>query len=155
MNPEERHPVEGQLLTACGIREDEQLRRLGIFLIAHTVMDTHLISVVVDHEVGKLGGAGALSFDRQQAITDSVSRLTFNDHLQAARPLIHERAAKIAEEINRGRDAFVHWKRARFELPHYNEHAVTTAEGFRVCMDAVQEFLLLVPFYSVAWTANP
>ena len=153
MDSEERHPVEGQLLTACGMREDEQLRRLGIFLIAHTVMDTHLISVLVAHKI--VDGVGLLSFDQQKASTSTDSRSTFKGHLQAARPLIPEAAAKIAEEINRGRDAFVHWKRDRFELPHYNGHAVTTAEGFRVCMDDVQAFLQLVPFHYVAWQANP
>ena len=153
MTSEERHSVEGQLLTACGIREDEQLRRLGIFLIAHTVMDTRLISVLVAHK--NVEGVGLLSFDQQKAITSGDSHSTFKGHLQAAGALIPERATEIADEINRGRDAFVHWKRDRFQLPQYNGHAVTTAEGFRVCMDDVQEFLHLVPFHSVAWQANP
>lgn len=33
-------------MTTCGIRDDDELRRLGSFLVAHTVMDTYLISVL-------------------------------------------------------------------------------------------------------------
>jgi len=61
----------------------------------------------------------------------------------------------MAKEINRGRDAFVHFKRGRFELSRYKGQSVTEAEGFRICMDEVQQFLLDVPFKSIAWTANP
>ena len=157
MSPQERHPVEGQLLTACGIREDEQLRRLGIFLIAHTVMDTHLISVLLDHEIGKVGGIGLLSHERLQLLSDDLSHHTFKKHFDQARAhgLISDRAAQIAEEVNRGRDSFVHFKRYRFELPCYDGQPVVEEEGFRVCMDAIQEFLLLIPFRYIGWTANP
>ena len=151
----ERHPMERYLMTTCGLGSDEELRRLGSFLVAHTVMDTHLISVLVDRELGKLGGAGAVSFDRQREITDGISRRTFKDHLRESRSSVPERAAQIAEEVNRGRDAFVHWKHSRFELPRYDGQLVTEEPGFRVCMDAIQEFLLAVPFHNPGWTANP
>jgi hypothetical protein len=118
-------------------------------------MDTRLISVLVDREVGKLGGAGVVSLDRLRAIADDIARQTFNAHLKHAQPSIPPRAVQIAEELNRGRDAFVHWKRDRFELPRYSGQLVTEEEGFCVCMAAVQEFLLAVPFHNPAWTANP
>src|SRR5262249_4706596 len=105
MKPEKRHPVESQLLTACDIQEDDQLRRLVIFLIAPTVMDPRLISVLVAHKT--VDGVGLLSFEQQKTITSSVSHSTFKAHLQAATPMIPKRAVKIAEEINTGRDAFV------------------------------------------------
>lgn len=151
----EPHQIERMLLTACGVQGDEQLRRLGIFLIAHTVMDTRLISVLVDNEAGKIGGAGLLSLDKLQNLSDEISRHTFKRHLEEARALIPPRAVNIAEEVNRGRDAFVHFKRDRFELPRYSGQKMTEEEGFRVCMDAIQEFLLLVPFRNIGWTANP
>ena len=152
---EERHPVERQLLAFCGIDDDEQFRRLGIFFVAHTVMDTRLISALVDCEVEQMGGGGLLSLEQLQKISDAVSSLNFKKHLDQARRLIPSRAADIAEEINRARDSFVHFKRGRFELPRYSGQQVTEEEGFRVCMEAIQEFLHLVPFRYVGWVANP
>lgn len=149
------HPMEQYLMTTCRLRDAEQVRRLGIFFAAHTVIDTHLISWLVDHEFGKVGGVGVLSRERQQQITDEIARLTFAKHLDQARPLIPDRAASIAEEVNRGRDAFAHFKRNRFESPRYKGQVVMEEDGFRACMDAVQELLLLVPFRNVGWTANP
>jgi hypothetical protein len=35
----------------------------------------------------------------------------------------------ICQEINRGRNDFLHWKPARFEVPRYNGVDVTTPEG--------------------------
>jgi hypothetical protein len=149
------HPVEQRLLSACGVATDQQLRRLGIFLVAHTVMDVHLISVLVDHEIGRIGGVGLLSFEQQRNISHTVSRLTFAQHLQQARSLIPARAAAIAEEVNRGRDSFVHFKQDRFELPHYDGLLVTDDAGFQACMNGVQEFLHLVPLLNPGWSANP
>src|SRR5262245_22159259 len=105
-----RHPVETRLLSACRIDNEEKLRRLGVFLVAHTVMDTHLISVLLDHEAGKVGGAGVLSLNAIRDLSDGIARHTFARHLNDARGLIPPRAVEIAEEINRGRDAFVHFK---------------------------------------------
>jgi hypothetical protein len=147
--------MERYLMTSCGLHNDDQLRRLAVFLAAHTVMDTRLISVLVDHEMGKHGGAGVLSIERQQDISDDVARLTFKEHLRAATPLVPTRAVEIADEVNRARDAFVHWKRGRFELPRYNGQAVVGPEGFQACMDDVHQFLIsLVPFRNPGWTAN-
>lgn len=150
-----RHPTEQWLMTTCHLVDDEQVRRLGIFFAAHTVMDTHLISRLVDHEFGKIGGIGVLSPERQREITDKIALLTFGQHLVQARPLIPERGAQIAEEVNRARDAFVHFKRARFEPPHYEGQPVLEDPGFRACMDVVREFLFLVPFRMPGWSANP
>jgi hypothetical protein len=150
-----RHPVEQQLLTACGITDEAQLRRLGIFLVAHTVMDTHLVSVLVDHEAGKVGGAGVLSLDHIRTLSDDITSRTFKQHLNAARGVICSRAVEIADEINRGRDAFVHFKRDRFMVPHYHNQPVTEEAGFEACMNDVQEFLNLVPWRNPAWTVNP
>jgi hypothetical protein len=146
--------MEKYLRDSCGLQDEEQLRRLGIFLVAHTIMDTHLISVLIDNEAGKIDGAGLLSPERLRSLSDEIARHTFKKHLDDARGLIQSQAAAIAEEINRGRDAFVHFKRGRFELPRFNGQPVTEEDGLRGCMDAVREFLLLVPLRYVAWTAN-
>jgi len=150
----QEHQIERYLRDSCDVRDDEKFRRLGIFLLAHTVVDTHLISVLVADQIKD--GVGLVSLEEIQHISDrETSHSTFKMHLERARALIPSRAGEIAEKVNQGRDAFVHFKRGRFELPRYDGQDITTAEGFRVCMDAVNEFLLLVPFQAIAWQANP
>jgi len=150
----EPHTVERRFLATCGLQDDEQLRRIGVVLIAQTIVDRHLISVLVEHEAGKVGGAGVMDIDALTHLSEEICALTFAQHLQRARGLIPARAAEIAGEIERARTTFVHFKRNRFELPHYNGNPVAETTGFRACMDAVQEFLTLVPFRDAAWTAN-
>jgi hypothetical protein len=145
------HPAESFLMTSCGIESDEEMKRLGLFLAAHTVMDTRLISAIVNAELNKIGGAGLFTLDGLRDLVIAVSGATFGQHLARARDasLIPPRAIDIATEINTARNSFVHFVPLRFGVPDYNGQRITTEAGFRRCMDDVFEFLQLVPFYNV------
>jgi hypothetical protein len=53
--------VERMLRQAYQSATPAELHRLATFLVAHALMDTRLISFLVDHETGKKGGAGVLA----------------------------------------------------------------------------------------------
>jgi len=68
---------------------------------------------------------------------------TFMDHLKVIRQrgLLSSAAWEICEEVNRGRNHFLHWKPGRFTTPKYYGQDVTTADGLGRCLNDVFEVI--------------
>jgi hypothetical protein len=76
-----------------------------------------------------------------ELIAEHAESSTFGTHLRRVREqnLLKPEYCAICQEINRGRNDFLHWKPARFEVPRYNGVDVTTSDGLSaVFADAVK-----------------
>lgn len=140
------HPFARNLMEALRL-DAERLHRLGLFLLGHARVDFHMIGAVAMYEVKIRDAAGRI--DEMRAIADEAAEGAFGKHLQAAkeRGLLTAEAESIASELNRARNAFVHWTRDRFSLPVYKGQDVTTEEGLRACLDDVLRFTFAVPVW--------
>ncbi|SRR5712691_4225791 len=139
----DRHPLEDYLLETFEI-DRSALNRLALFLLAHVLIDTRLISVALLKAVSEGGG---LSLTEIEGIADKFGKGTFGPHLDRVRTLIPSRCVEIAEKVNDTRNGLLHWRRERaFRSADYNGQDVTTETGFGPCMDDVLEFIQTVPF---------
>ena len=143
-----QHDLERYLLQTFELDRD-RLQKMALFLLAHIVVDTRLIALVVSdrsHDSGLSLDAidFGLSADAIQRISDRASKQTFQERLDRARPHLSEDNAAIAKELNRARNALLHWERNR--VPVYKGADVTTEDGSRACMDDVLRFIQTVPF---------
>jgi hypothetical protein len=92
------------------------LTRLGFFLLAHVLIDTRLIALALFKAVSEEGG---VPLGRIQTLADEAAERTFGVHLDKVRADLSDENAQIAEELNKARNALLHWKRDRFSLPEY------------------------------------
>ncbi|HKW91395.1 MAG TPA: hypothetical protein VJX92_05810 [Methylomirabilota bacterium] len=122
------------------------LRRVAVFLLAHVLLDTRLISRAMFKTISDRSAGTGLPLTAIQAIADEVANGTFGMHLSRVRDGLPGDTGEIAEKINEARNALLHWSRDRFSLPVYKGQDVVTEEGFRACMEDVLRFLQTVPF---------
>jgi hypothetical protein len=138
----EPHPLEAYVLTTFQL-DHPGLTRLGFFLLAHVLIDTRLIALALFKAVSEEGG---VPLSRIQTLADEVAERTFGVHLDKVRAHLSDENIEIAEEMNKARNALLHWKRDRFSLPEYKGQDVRSDDGFRRCMDEVLRFFQTVPF---------
>lgn len=140
------HPIERYLLTTYRL-DAERMHRLALFLLAHALVDFHLIAAILADDHGKRGGGKSVTLDKLAAMSDRAAAGTFGQHHGEAkrRGLLTPEVDRIAAELNRGRVAFLHWKRDRYEIPRYEGVDVTTHEGLRRCLDDVLRVMLALP----------
>ena len=141
------HPLEQHLLDTFHL-DRLTLHRLALFMLAHTLIDRHLILTVGLDVMRKQGGVDKLTDAEADAVIDAVAEGTFGCHLQKANNggLLPDQAQRTAREMNKARNGFLHWKRKRFSIPHYNGHDITSDIGFERCMTDSLKFLAEVPF---------
>jgi len=140
------HPLENYLLTTFQL-DNGRLNRLGFFLLAHVLIDTRLIALALFKAVSEEGGA---PLSRIQTLADEAAERAFGVHLDKVRAYLSDENADIAAEINKARNALLHWKRDRFSLPEYKGQDVLSDDGFRRCMDDALRFIQTVPFTTPA-----
>jgi len=130
--------------------DEGKLRRLGVFFLVHGHIDTKLIALVVKAETVKLSQERELSYDDCTLLSLKWSRGTFRQLLRHAlqRSLLDADQERIAEEINRARDHFVHFEVGRIQLPHYFGKDVTSEDGYRHFLLDAMRFDVNVPFPS-------
>lgn len=138
----EQHPLEEYVLKTFEL-DRTGLTRLGFFLLAHVLIDTRLIALALFKAVSEEGG---LPLSRIQTLADEAAARTFGVHLDKVRALLSDENSEIAAEINKARNALLHWKRDRFGLPEYKGQDVRSDDGFRRCMDDALRFIQTVPF---------
>jgi hypothetical protein len=143
------HQIERYVCDTFGL-DEAGLRRVALFLLAHALVDTHLIARALFKTIPERSGGDGLSLSAIQAIADDVSKGTFGTHLERVRGGLPDDTTDIAKQLNHARNALVHWRRERSSLPVYKEQAVTTESGFRACMDDVLRFIQTVPFPHIA-----
>jgi len=136
------HPLEDYVLQTFQL-DHAGLTRLSFFLLAHVLIDTRLIALALFKAVSEEGG---VPLSRIQTLADEAAERTFGVHLDKVRALLSDENVKIAEEMNKARNALLHWKRDRFSLPEYKGQDVLSDDGFRRCMDEVLRFIQTVPF---------
>ena len=128
--------------------DDDGLRRLGLFVMAHVDVDIRLIAVAMQYEIRRERAKRELSLDDRGNISDGRARGTFKDHLRVANDwgLLLAEAYKIAQDMNEAREHLLHWNRARGLRAIYKGVDVATGEGFELVMSDVSRFNDLVPF---------
>ena len=139
------HRVERRVCDTFGL-DEVGLRRLAVFLLAHVLIDTHLIARAMFKKISDRSAGHGLPLTTIQQIADEVADGTFGTHLGRVRAGLPTDMGDIADKINEARNNLLHWNRDRFSLPVYKEQAVTTESGFRICMDDVLTFIQIVPF---------
>jgi hypothetical protein len=139
------HDVERRLRETFGL-DASGVRRVGMFLLAHAVVDTHLIARAMFKEISRQSAGAGLPRSKIEAIADKVAKGAFGAHLERVRAGLPDDTADIAKRLNDARNALLHWERQRSSLPVYKGQIVTTESGFRACMDDVLRFIQAVPF---------
>jgi len=142
---EVEHYLERYVRETFGL-DEVGLRRVAVFLLAHVLVDTRLISRAMFKTISERSGGHGLSLKTIQEIADEVAEGTFGQHLARVRAELPSDTGEIAREINEARNGLLHWKRDRFSLPVYKGKDVTTEQGYRSCMDDVLRFVQVVPF---------
>lgn len=129
------------------VRDDECLKRLALFLVAHAWLDIRLIATSMMDRQRKHASSRALSLDDRARISRRASRGGFLDHLEDAerRGLIPKEAGRIARRVNRVRNNFAHWNRDRGFKARYWGLDVLQPAGFKRFMKDVYKFDDLVP----------
>jgi len=122
------------------------LQRVGLFLLAHVLIDTRLIARAMFKTISDRSAGIGLPLTVIQGIADEVAQGTFGTHLGRVSAGLPGDMSEIADKVNDARNALLHWKRDRFSLPVYKGQDVTTEPGFRACMEDVLRFLQTVPF---------
>ena len=69
------HPLESYIRQVYGFDQGE-LAKVAHFLLAHGLVDVHLISLAVAHEVALRGGVGRLDHEQLRGISERASRRT-------------------------------------------------------------------------------
>lgn len=139
------HHIEHYVRQTFGL-DEIGLKRVAVFLLAHVLVDTRLISRAMFKTISERSAGHGLPLTTIQEIADEAANGTFGDHLTQASAGLPDDTSEIAREINKARNALMHWKRGRFSLPVYKEQDVTTEAGFQTCMDDVLRFIQTVPF---------
>ena len=144
---ESREQFERRMLTNYNV-DEVKLRRLGFFFLIHSHIDIKLIALVVKYETEKLKQARELALDDYRSISVKWSNGTFKQHLLwvMERKLLDSDDVRVAEEINRARDHFVHFQVGRFKVPHYFGKDVTSEDGYRHFLLDAMKFDVNVPF---------
>jgi len=130
-------------LDMFGLTTKEQLTPLGLSLLGHAWIDQWLIHLLATRECIEEIRAGRVAEADIDAALDALiakhAEGTFYCHLKLAQDqrLLDPEIIEICEEVNRGRDHFLHWKPGRFQVPQYRGAEVTSTEGFEVCMKDV------------------
>jgi hypothetical protein len=115
-------------------------------------MDRRLITLGLMSEINARGG---LSLAAIQDLADEIAAETFGPHLARAASRLPVGMETIASDMNKARNAFLHWKRNRFLLPIYKGLDITTDAGFRTCMEDILLFLQTVPFVAPVGMGEP
>jgi hypothetical protein len=126
--------------------DSKGLQRVGLFLLAHVLIDTRLIARAMFKTISDRSAGVGLPLTVIQGIADEVAQGTFGTHLCRVSTGLPGDMSEIADKINEARNALLHWRRDRFSLPVYKGQDVTTEPGFRACMEDVLKFLQTVPF---------
>ncbi len=142
------HHVERYVRDTFGL-DEVGLRRVAVFLLAHVLVDTRLITRALFKTINERSGGQGLPLTTIQEIADEVANGTFGTHLDGVKDGLPGGTDEIADGINKARNALLHWKRDRFSLPVYRGQDVTTEVGFRACMDDVLKFIEMVPFVNL------
>jgi hypothetical protein len=130
---EARKPLE-QLLAGFGLTP-EQVPFIGRFLLGHASLDRWLVILLALRHLKEETASGVVARADSEARLDELlatySERTFSRHLGLVRErgLLDEELISICEEVNRGRDEFLHWMPGRFSIPKYQGLDVTTPEG--------------------------
>ena len=124
------------------------LQRVGLFLLAHVLIDTHLIAHALFNTIltSERRTEDGLRLTDIEEIADEMAQGTFGKHLDRVKAGLPGDTGEIAGAINEARNALLHWRRDRFSLPVYKGQDVTTEPGFRACMEDVLRFIQTVPF---------
>ena len=120
--------------------KEEQLPGLALFLLGHALIDRWLIHFLAVQEMRPAlranppqGEEGLDAFI--DALVTKHSAGTFLRHLRAVQEVgLADELAEICEEMNRGRDHFLHWQPGRYSVPRYRGLDVTTQEGVDKCL---------------------
>jgi hypothetical protein len=144
---DEQDPFLAYLLEAYGL-DRSRLIRLAYFLLAHALIDRHLVFGMGLSDIRERGGVEALDERTAVDLVAARSEGTFTRHLcdAVALGLVPTEIRAIAEEINQGRDYFLHWQPGRFRTPVYRGDDVTTEGGLVRCLIDVMQVLTAVPF---------
>src|SRR5262249_30101455 len=136
------HPLEKYVRDSYGF-DAERLRRLGVFLLGHTLIDQRLIAAVGAGIAKERGGYAKLTLDGWQEIVKISAKRTFLRHFREAtkRGLVPAHVVAIAEEANRCRDHFLHFSPERVARVMYRGVDVTSEEGLRLFLDDLLDFL--------------
>jgi hypothetical protein len=134
----------GEFLAAFELT-DEQLPRLALFLLAHALLDRWLIHHCATQQLRPFietippPTEAHVVEARIDALVLKNSDGTFSRHLRAAKDtgLLADWQIEVCEEVNRGRDHFLHWVPGRFSVPRYRGLDVTSPEGLGACMKDV------------------
>jgi hypothetical protein len=108
------HPLEDYLLKTFQL-DQTGLNRLGFFLLAHIVIDTRLIALALFKAVSEQGG---VPLSRIQMLADDAANGTFGVHLDKVRAHLTVECTEIAEELNKARNALLHWNSALDQAAH-------------------------------------
>lgn len=125
----------------------KQLTRLALFILAHALVDRHLIIANACARIREQGrDPNHISNEEAEDVIRHVAKSAFAEHLQEAsqRGLLPEGCEDIAKELNRGRNHFLHWVPGRFSLPRYKETDVIADDALAFVSDVLQ-FLGTVP----------
>jgi hypothetical protein len=129
----------GAFLAMFGLNED-QLPRLALFLLGHSLIDRWLIHFLAVQEMRP--AIRAAPPQNEEALDAFIDKLvtkhsagTFLRHLRAVQEVgLPDELTAICEEMNQGRDHFLHWQPGRFSVPRYRGLDVTTQEGLDRCL---------------------
>lgn len=138
------HPIESYIRQTFEIGSAEELQRLSYFVLAHVLIDTRLIATDLFYRVSQGGGLPLVEI---QKLADEAASGTFGIHLGRVKDKIPENCFRIADELNQTRNGLLHWRRTGLDPQRgYKGQDVTSASGFKACMDDVLTFIQAVPW---------
>ena len=125
--------------------DDEGLKRVAVFLLAHVLVDTRLIRIALSAKRLSEGPGPS-----REKLADKAAQGTFLTHLRRAADTrwLPDDAKAFAKKLNQARDDLLHCEGdlLEFSPPVYKGLSVATDAGFRACMSDVLRFLDAIPF---------
>jgi len=125
------HQLERALVKLYDLEDRDDLHRLAIFILAHTLVDELLSTAVICNELSAPSQQDLLH--RLVAwVTNDVERRHFSRRLDDAKRkrILSANSHRIAKTLNESRNEFIH----RHRIPLYKGKKITTDEGLYNCL---------------------
>jgi hypothetical protein len=125
------HQLERVLVKLYDLEGPDDLHRLAIFILAHTLIDELLTGAVIERELSAPSEQDLLSRLKIMLI-DQIERRTFVNRLKHAKRqrILSHASFQAAKALNEARNDFIH----RYRIPVYKGEKVTRDEGLYGCL---------------------
>lgn len=129
------HPMEQALMRQYHL-SGLCLHRLAVFILAHTMVDQVLTSLLIFHKLA-VQSAGSLTVNEKNELLRKIARTEFGRRLDWAKSLLSVSSYNGARSLNSARNDFLH----RHRVPLYKGKMVTSDAGLRKALSEAHSFI--------------